>query len=227
MGNTIVNLKAGAAPAPPVEAGDILVTTTALGLDNIMGTFNVSNKNLVAITHDLRQITHKLNNSDPLWQLLNDQKLAANVRRSLGNVAAATDQLQASAHDVHLLTQGVRRGHGAAGYLLTDQDFGNQLRLASRQLAGISETLARTMASLKRQVQASGGPVNILLTDTAMSRQMRQSLTNVEQGTAGFNQSMEALKHNFLFHGYFRRQEKKQARAAQQASAAQVTLSSK
>ena len=80
MGNTIVNLKAGAAPAPPVEAGDILVTTTALGLDNIMGTFNVSNKNPVAITHDLRQIIHKLNNSDPLWQLLNYQQLAANVR---------------------------------------------------------------------------------------------------------------------------------------------------
>ena len=65
------------------------------------------------------------------------------------------------------------------------------------------------MASLKRQVQTSGGTVNTLLTDTTMSRQMRQSLTNVEQGTAGFNQSMEALEHNFLFHGYFRRQEKK------------------
>ena len=64
------------------------------------------------------------------------------------------------------------------------------------------------MANLKRQVQASGGTVNTLLTDTAMSRQMRQGLTNVEQGTVGFNQSMEALKHNFLFYGYFRRQEK-------------------
>ena len=83
------------------------------------------------------------------------------------------------------------------------------------------------MAGLKRQVQASGGTVNTLLTDTTMSRQMRQSLTNVEQGTAGFNQSMEALKHNFLFYGYFRRQEKKQARAAQQAPAAQVVPSSK
>ena len=222
VGNTIINLKAGPAPAPPVEAGDVLATTPALGLDNIMGTFNVSNKNLVAITSDLRQITHKLNNSDPLWQLLNDQKLAANVRQSLQHVSAATAQLQASAHDVHLLTQGVRRGNGAAGYLLTDKEFGNQMRHASRQLAGTSDTLARTLASLKRQVQAGGGPVSTLLTDTAMSQRMRQSLTNVEQGTAGFNQSMDALKHNFLFRGYFRRQAKKQARTNQPAQAPPV-----
>ena len=214
VGNTIINLKPGRTPAPPVEAGDLLATTTPLGLEKLMSTFNRSNINLVAITSDLRQITHKLNNSDPLWQLLNDRQLAANVRQSLRNVANASGQLEASAHDVHLLTQGVRRGQGAAGYLLTDKDFGNQLRHASRQLAGTSDTLARTLASLKRQVQTGAGPLNTLLADTSMSRNMRQSLQNVEQGTAGFNQSMEALKHNFLFRGYFRRQEKKKARAA-------------
>ncbi len=214
VGNTIINLKPGRTPAPPVEAGDVLATTTPLGLEKLMSTFNRSNINLVAITSDLRQITHKLNNSDPLWQLLNDRQLAANVRQSLRNVTDASGQLEASAHDVHLLTQGVRRGQGAAGYLLTDKDFGNQLRHASRQLAGTSDTLASTLASLKRQVQTGTGPLNTLLVDTSMSRNMRQSLQNVEQGTAGFNQSMEALKHNFLFRGYFRRQEKKKARAA-------------
>jgi phospholipid/cholesterol/gamma-HCH transport system substrate-binding protein len=35
-----------------------------------------------------------------------------------------------------------------------------------------------------------------------------QTLKNVEQGTARFNENMEAMKHNFLFRGYFRKQEK-------------------
>jgi phospholipid/cholesterol/gamma-HCH transport system substrate-binding protein len=38
----------------------------------------------------------------------------------------------------------------------------------------------------------------------------------VEQGTAGFNQNMEALKHTFMLRGYFRKQEKKKAQAAGQ-----------
>ena len=214
VGNTIINLKANRTPAPPVQPNDVLPTTVPVGLETLMSTFNVSNKNLVAITSDLRQITHKLNGSQPLWQLLNDRQLAANVRQSLQNVAKASGQLEASAHDVHLLTLGVRRGRGAAGYLLTDAEFGHQMRHASQQLASTSDTLARTLASLRHQVQHGAGPLNTLLADTAMSRQMRQSLQNVEQGTAGFNQSMEALKHNFLFRGYFRRQAKKQAKAA-------------
>jgi phospholipid/cholesterol/gamma-HCH transport system substrate-binding protein len=47
-----------------------------------------------------------------------------------------------------------------------------------------------------------------------MSGQLRQTLGNVEKGTAGINESVEALKHNFLLRGYFRKQAKKKAQAA-------------
>ena len=214
VGNTIVNLTAAPTPAAPVQAGDVLPTRTTLALDAMLGTFNVSNKNLVAITTDLRQVSHKLNGSDALWQLLNDQQLAANLRLSLRHAATATAALQASARDVQQLTRGVRRGQGPAGYLLTDTEFAGQMRHTSRQLAGSSDTLIATLASLRQQLQAGHGPVNTLLVDTAMSRQLRHSVRNMEQGTAGFSQSMEALQHNFLLRGYFRKQAKNQAQAA-------------
>lgn len=214
VGNTIVNLAGVAAPARPIQPGDRLRTTAPPGIEQMMSTFDVSNRNLVGITHDLRQITGKLNGSDALWQLLNDQQLAANVRASLSHLAGATAQLQEAARDVQLLTRGVRQGRGPAGFLLTDTALAGQLRHAGQQLARTSDTLTRTLTGLKRQVQAGPGPLNTLLADTAMSRQLRQSMRNVEQGTAGFSQSMEALQHNFLVRGYLRRQQKKEARAA-------------
>ena len=149
-----------------------------------------------------------------VWQLLNDRQLPANVRQSLGNVLATTAQLHQAAQNAVQLTNGVRRGRGPLGYLLTDQQFGGHLSHAARQLAGTSDTLATMVNGLKRKVQTGAGPLNTLLTDTTFSRQMRQSMQQVEQGTEGFSQSMEALKHNFLLRGYFRRQEKKQAKAA-------------
>ena len=214
VGNTIVNLTAVAAPAPPVQAGDVLPTSTPLALDALLGTFNVSNKNLVAITTDLRQVSHKLNGSNALWQLLNDQQLAANLRQTLRQATTATAVLQASARDVQQLTHGVRQGRGPAGYLLTDTEFAGQMRHTTRQMARSSDTLAATLASLRQQVQTGHGPLNTLLMDTTMSRQLRQTMRHVEQGTAGFSQSMEALQHNFLLRGYFRKQAKKQAQAA-------------
>ncbi|GAA4385817.1 MlaD family protein [Hymenobacter koreensis] len=210
VGNTIVNLTAVAAPARPVEPGDVLRTTAPLAIDEMLSTLNVSNKNLIGITQDLRQITSKLNGSDALWQLLGDEQLVAHARQSLQHAAAAAGQLQQSAQDVRQLTSGLREGRGPMGYLLTDTAFAGQLRHATRQLAGTSDTLARTLATLQRQVQTGAGPLNTLLTDTALSRQLRQSMLHVEQGTAGFNQSMEALQHNFLLRGYLRRQQKKQ-----------------
>jgi phospholipid/cholesterol/gamma-HCH transport system substrate-binding protein len=35
-------------------------------------------------------------------------------------------------------------------------------------------------------------------------------MNNVQKGTDGFNQIVEALKHNFLVRGYFKTQEKNQ-----------------
>ncbi|MFC7671014.1 hypothetical protein ACFQT0_29195 [Hymenobacter humi] len=55
-------------------------------------------------------------------------------------------------------------------------------------------------------MENDSGPLNTLLADTSMSRQLRQTVQNVEQGTAGFNRTMDALQHNFLVRGYLRRQ---------------------
>ncbi|GAB3638095.1 hypothetical protein GCM10027422_36850 [Hymenobacter arcticus] len=219
VGNTIVNLTAVAAPAPLIADGDVLRTTSPLAIDEMLATLSVSNKNLVGITQDLHQITGKLNGSQALWELLGDQQVAANVRQSLRHLARATATLQTSATDISQLTRGIRQGQGPAGYLLTDKEFAGQLRHATRQLARSTDTLAGTLGSLQQQVQTGAGPLHTLLTDTAMSGQLRQTLGHVEQGTAGFNQNMEALKHNFLLRGYFRKQAKKQAKAAGQPAA--------
>ena len=216
VGNTIVNLTAAAAPAAPIEPGDRLRTTAPLGLDDILSTLNVSNKNLVGITDNLRQVAGKLNGSTALWGLLSDDELAANVRRSLRHAAVAAAQLQGAARDVQLLTRGVRQGRGPAGFLLTDTVFAGRLHYATRQLATTSDTLAHTLATLKQRVQTPAGPLNTVLADTGITRQLRQSMQNVEEGTAGFSRTMEALQHNFLVRGYLRRQKKKQAREARE-----------
>ncbi|MFC7671015.1 MlaD family protein [Hymenobacter humi] len=109
VGNTIVNLSAVPAPAQPIQPGDRLATTSPLGIDDMLKTLNVSNKNLVGITRDLGQVSHKLNNSTALWSLLDDRQLVANVRQSVRSAASAASQLQGAAHDVKLLTRGCAR----------------------------------------------------------------------------------------------------------------------
>jgi len=218
VGNTIINLTAQAAAAPAVQDGDVLRTKIPVTLDAMLGTLDISNKNLVVITQNLRQMTTKLDTS-ALWQLLNDKRLPANVRQSLGHVVAASAQLQHAATDAAQLTQGVRQGRGPLGYLLTDTKLPTQFGHVGQQLARTTDTLAATVGGLRHQLLNGRGPVHTLLADTAAARQVRQSLRNVRQSTQKLDESMTALQHNFLLRAYFKKQAKKKARAAADSAA--------
>ena len=39
-------------------------------------------------------------------------------------------------------------------------------------------------------------------------------MTNINQASIKLNENMEAMRHNFLFKGYFKKQEKEKAKAA-------------
>ena len=83
-----------------------------------------------------------------------------------------------------------------------------------------ADSLAREINSLvagvKTDVKEGKGAVYSLLRDSTVSIRLSASLENIQKGTDGFNQNMEALKHSFLFRGYFRKLEKQKKREAAQ-----------
>jgi phospholipid/cholesterol/gamma-HCH transport system substrate-binding protein len=53
----------------------------------------------------------------------------------------------------------------------------------------------------------------MLLTDTAFSANVQQSMANIKSASKRLDEDMEALKHNFLTRGYFRKQAKEERKA--------------
>ena len=45
-----------------------------------------------------------------------------------------------------------------------------------------------------------------------MRDHLDNSIRNIEQGTKAFNENMEAIKHSFLFRGYFKKLDKQQSK---------------
>lgn len=76
-------------------------------------------------------------------------------------------------------------------------------------------------------MQAGRGPVHTLLSDTALSGQLRQTVRNAAQSTHRLDESMVALQHNFLLRGYFRKQAKQKARATADSAARLKTSDSR
>jgi phospholipid/cholesterol/gamma-HCH transport system substrate-binding protein len=47
--------------------------------------------------------------------------------------------------------------------------------------------------------------------DTSIVNNIDETIINLKESSVGLNENMEALKHNFLFRGYFKKKAKEEA----------------
>ncbi|HEY0678837.1 MAG TPA: MlaD family protein [Chitinophagaceae bacterium] len=215
MGNKVVNIAPAHAPAPFVQEGDILPARKVLDTDAMLRTLDKTNADVAVIAENLKTTILKLNNSTALWNLLNDNTLPLELRQSAANVRAATAKAVYMANDLQSIVKDVKEGKGSLGAILTDTSFAANLNETIAKINKVGDhadelaTAINGMVSEVRQDVNSGkGPANALLKDSAMVLKLNTSLDNIQKGTDAFQQNMEALKHNFLFRGYFRKLEK-------------------
>lgn len=229
VGNMLVNISPGTGSFPMVEDGDIVQSFTRMEANDIMNTLGKTNENIALISHNLLEITEKIKaGNGTLAMLLRDESLATDLKATVSQLRSTTESLAHSSQTLNGLTRDIANGQGLLGQLATDtllfQEVGQTIRSLDSMLnAGLGGVFAELEASGKQINQVSKrldditaglqngeGPAGTLLTDEAAAEDLKQMLENLNQGTARFSENMEALKQNFLFRGYFRRQAKQQ-----------------
>jgi phospholipid/cholesterol/gamma-HCH transport system substrate-binding protein len=75
---------------------------------------------------------------------------------------------------------------------------------SSYKIDGVINNLNSTITNIKD----GKGTINYLSNDPELVRKIDSTMTNINEASFRLNENMEALKHNFLFRGYFRKQEK-------------------
>ena len=94
------------------------------------------------------------------------------------------------------------------------QDMMSTLNVTNENAALLTaieiEKMAQNLNSIIGGINEGNGAINYLTRDSVFVNQLERSIENIEQGTERFNENMEALKHNFLTRGYFRKLEKKE-----------------
>lgn len=222
MGNKVVNIVPVEATAEFAQEGDLLRSQRSVEFDEILRTLSGTGENINIISENLKETVFKINNSRGMWKLLTDTNLAINLTRASHNLEKATLNAQTMTRDVREIIADVKSGKGPAGTILRDTAMASSLKLSVDQLQEIAKTasilavdLDSVITRIDREVEEGPGSVNLVLKDTAVSGNIRRTLANVEKGSASFNENLEAMKHNFLFRGYFRKQEKEKAKKEQ------------
>jgi len=83
------------------------------------------------------------------------------------------------------------------------------------------------LAEFSSKLNNGKGTLSKLLFDEEMSKKLDASMSNIEAGTEGFNQNMEAAKHNFLLKGYFNKKEKEAKEKQEEAKKAKKAAEDK
>ena len=225
VGNKVVNISPARQPSPIATQGDILVSKKALDTDEMLQRLSKTNRDVSVIAGDLKTTIQRINNSNALWALLNDETIPADLRRSVANIRSATGKAGNMVDNLNDIVADVKNGKGSVGALLKDSTFANNLNAAAFKIKSVGEQadslageIKRMVAGIQQDINNGRGPVNALLKDSIMVMKLNGSLDNIQKGTDNFNQNMEALKHNFLLRGYFRKIERQKQKELQPAT---------
>jgi phospholipid/cholesterol/gamma-HCH transport system substrate-binding protein len=217
MGNKIVNIAPAKDGSPLAEEGDFLIAKKSVSTDDMLETLDKTNRNIAEVSEDIKTTVARINNSTALWKLLNESSIPENLAASVTNIRKTTAKADNLVMDLHAVINDIKSGRGSLGRIINDTAIAFNLNEAVEKIkkvgddaSQLAEELNRLTTSIEKDIKSGKGPANALLKDSVLVIKLNNSLSNIEKGTAAFNQNMEALKHNFFFRGYFRKLEKAQ-----------------
>ncbi len=224
VGNKVVNILPAGLPGPLAEEGDTLQSKKAVNTDEMLQTLYKTNNDIALVAAELKTTVQRVNNSSALWNLLNEKSIPKDVKMSIANIRQATLKAGKIVNSLDVMVSDVKSGKGSVGKLITDTSFAKNLNEAVTKMKSVGEEadklineISGVVAGINTGINEGKGPVNALLKDSLLTEKLNATLENIRQGTDGFNQNMEALKHNFLFRGYFKKLEKEKRQEAAKA----------
>ena len=216
IGNKIVVIYGGTEQQHVVVANDMLRVEKAVGMDEMISTFQSNNNNLLAITSDIKGITGNLaNGKGTLGRLLTDQSLLTSMQSAIATLNRASTNAEKitvglSAYTARLQTKGT-----LINDLVTDTLVFSNVRGILTQLQTVSNAATAVMKDVKDasyQLTDSTNAVSVLLRDQQSAEGIKTTIKNLQSGTQKLDENMEALQHNFLLRGFFKKKAKNEAK---------------
>lgn len=211
IGSKIIVIYGGTQDAPAIEEGDQLSVDKTFSTEDMINTLQKNNENILTITTDFKEIGKKIMDGDgTLGKLLNDKTLYNNLSAATSTLNAASDNAKKLTADLAAYTSKLQQKGGLANDLVTDTTVFNSLRATVVQLNQVATTAAEVVGNLKDASSDPNSPVGVLLSDEESGASLKTTIKNLETSSVKLNENLEAMQHNFLLRGYFKKEEKKE-----------------
>lgn len=211
VGSMIINIIPGKGAALPVEPGDEIKSLNRVRTDEMLNTLGITNRNAAHLTKDLLEITTEITEGKgTVGLLIRDSILARDLKETMRYLKITGKGTSESVTKLNKLIGSLDNKNNVIG-VLKDTAVANNIKTIVRNLDKSSNEINKVVSNLNStiiNVKEGKGALNYLSNDPKLVLKIDSTMTNIKEASFRFNQNMEALKHNFLFRGYFKKQEK-------------------
>ena len=216
IGNKIIEIYGGSSQAPAISSGDVLNNEELLSTDAMMATLSKNNDNLLAITDNLKIISSNMvAGKGSVGKLLNDETFADELNKTVVTLRNASTNLQQLSANVSHYTARLNDSGTFANELVSDTVIFNKLRSTVTQLQQVSQKSNEVIASLQgaantvnEGLKNQNAPAGMFLGDEKTAAGLKSTMQNLHSASIKLNDDLEAVQHNFLLRGFFRKKAK-------------------
>jgi phospholipid/cholesterol/gamma-HCH transport system substrate-binding protein len=214
VGNKIVVIRPGNA-VDIVHDQDTINTLSPTDTQELINIAKEVGANTRSLTDDLKLITAAINKGKGIiGEMLHEGPISHDLRATINALRLASEHTNEATIDLKQLVNQVNQGNGLLTKLITDSTFADTFEKALNDIATTGNNAKIMSSDLKAiisKLDNKNSAVGVLLTDTLFAKKLRVTLGNAESASVKLDQNMEALQHNILLRGYFRKKEKAEA----------------
>ncbi len=219
IGNKIVVIYGGSMQSAMIAEDGVLSVESGINTDEIMATFQENNKNLLDITSDIKLITKRISDGKgTIGKLLTDETLMSNMQSAVIGLNQASANARQLTADISNYTSRLQSEGSLTNDLITDTVIFSRMQATVLQLQQAAATANEVTENIKaasinvkevsNNLSNAKSPAGVLLNDQEAGKNLKTTLENLQLGTKKLDENMEALQHNFLLRGFFKKKAK-------------------
>lgn len=192
IGDRLLVINQGSTDAPLAMENQQLVSTEPVETDAIIGSLQVTATNVENITKQLEVVMMKVNSGrGTLGRLIHDSIIAQNINNTVANFESTSKEFDKT--------------------MKNTKDNISSIMHSFEGTAANAEVSTQQLEDIMIKINSGYGTLGRFIHDTITSKNIDQTILNLRNSSKGLDENMEALKHNFLLRGYFKRKAREEA----------------
>jgi phospholipid/cholesterol/gamma-HCH transport system substrate-binding protein len=209
IGNKILVIYGGTDAFAQVQEGDTLEVEKTFTSEDMINTAQENNKNILAITNDVKAITKKLAAGEgSIGKMLDDSLMYTNINATIVSLQKASAKAQLMLNSLADFSSNLNKKGTLANELTTDTVVFKSVKASVLQLQQMADTATAFITNIKQVSSNPNTAIGVMMHDEKSGARLKETIKNLESSSKKLDDDLEAVQHNFLLRGFFKKRAK-------------------